>query len=57
MYKIINKITNNTSYYNNDIEQGLALDVILDNLYYKYPFLNITFMTKGNDIIIMEVKR
>ena len=55
MFKIINEITGNTSCYRNEIEQGFALDEILDIIDYKYSFLTYKVIYQGNTIIIKEI--
>ena len=55
MYKIINEITGNVSCYDTEIEQGFALDEILDIIDYKYSFLTYKVIHNGDTIIIREV--
>lgn len=55
-YIIIDKINNNINYYNNEMEQGFSLDIITNDIEYKYPFLNIkiNYYNNGDIIVIRE---
>ena len=55
MYKIVDKVNGETLVFENNIEQGFALDMYLDNhKEFRYGWVDYKIRYEGRDIIIEE---